>query len=837
MSNIYNYSPLWGSWIVGAAIRLNHFSKTHIASAMINGKIRYSHIKHIIIPLDNKNDISVEAVATRKIMLETLLDEVKVSDLLQDFSNINTYDAVKVVHSNNNSVYDIFLRSAPLKNLTEILCERSLTEIDVIKMAINICGSLEIAECKGVVHSHLSTDTIFIDEKDNFLLGDFCCSEKLAKFYDNSTKLKAMEYASPEEYKDNIITNSSNLYSLGIILYYLFNNCRLPFMPDNPENLKSKEYNNFIYKRIFSDSLPKPVNANDKINKIIQKCCKVNPNERWLGASDLKNALIDYFDELVEENDFKYKNINLTPITTSNLPSLNSDFESSFFENLNDNSVGKTIIETSTNNSTVKTISINGSKSHFKIVKTTKNIKDDKKEKSNPDIPEKTEKKHIYTKTYKPNRTVKPNIKLKTVSKTKDSIEVVVISDKNSNTKNDDNIVIHNPKADENTNISNNIDNSKEELLDLENYVKENQKNSETEKLKKLNAESMDNSDGKDDLKPQKNIKLLLILSVAGVILIVAILIYLLLFNSKNSSENNLNTSQKNESLISNNLHSNTAILSSINYDDSDKCATIPYLIGETPDNAKKLIDENNLANVNINVEIAHAYSSVVEKGYIISQSVPENTTFTYDATIQIVVSDGLSDDMIFAQAHQQKIEIISEGNSTAHLTLYQYDKNNWKQLFDCEAYLGKNGISEDYGKNKYTSPKGTFNILFAFGTEKPTTNLNFTTILENTVLITDETSPYYNTLQNRYLAVNLNYKDVYYMFKSNQLNYCIFFDFNGDGITKDSANANKGSNLTICGFNGKLSATDGCIDIKATDMLKLLSYLDSSKKPVVIIK
>ena len=106
MSNIYNYSPLWGSWIVGAAIRLNHFSKTHIASAMINGKIRYSHIKHIIIPLDNKNDISVEAVATRKIMLETLLDEVKVSDLLQDFSNINTYDAVKVVHSNNNSVFD-----------------------------------------------------------------------------------------------------------------------------------------------------------------------------------------------------------------------------------------------------------------------------------------------------------------------------------------------------------------------------------------------------------------------------------------------------------------------------------------------------------------------------------------------------------------------------------------------------------------------------------------------------------------------------------------------------------------------------------------------------------
>ena len=64
-----------------------------------------------------------------------------------------------------------------------------------------------------------------------------------------------------------------------------------------------------------------------------------------------------------------------------------------------------------------------------------------------------------------------------------------------------------------------------------------------------------------------------------------------------------------------------------------------------------------------------------------------------------------------------------------------------------------------------------------------------------------------------------------------------VTIEANGDGITKDSANANKGSNLTICGFNGKLSATDGCIDIKATDMLKLLSYLDSSKKPVVIIK
>lgn len=851
MSNIYSYSPLWGSWIVGEAIRLNRFSKTHIARAMVDGQTVYSHIKHIVIPLDNKNDISVEGITTRKVMLDTLLEDVKISDLLCDFPNIHTYDAVKVVHNSNNAIYDIFLRLPPLKDLTEILCERSLTEIDVIKMAINICSALEIAEGKGIIHRHLSPDAIFINENDEFIVGDFCCGERLATFYDNSVKLKAMEYASPEEYQSGIITNSSNLYSLGMILYYLFNNCKLPFMPDNCEELKAREYNKFVYKRIFSDTLPKPENANDKITKIIFKCCEINPNDRWLCASDLKNALIDYYDGLVEDNDFKDRQANLTRITTSNLPALNDDFDSPLFDNSMDTSKGKTIIETNSNNSTVNTISISKNKDRFKIIKTTKNVTE-----TINNLSDNIDNNIKNIKTYKPNRTIKPNVKMKTIIDSNGVVKVAIIANYNITKKN--NFIIHNPKNNnslKNTNYetNNTIDMNKEEYLDLENYVQEKSKTEEFEKLtdskiSKINSEQSNlhkNSerntslDNKNITYPKKSkskkIFSIAIISVV-IILIIMFTLFLLFPDAINNNKNNHNDTNSNIQTIS-----ETSTLNHIENNSSTmvSCATIPYLIGQTPENAKKLIAENNNSDVNINIEIKYSYSSVYEKGLIISQSIPENTKFDYDATIQIEVSQGLSDDMVFAKAHQQKIEVVSEkGNiSNAKLTLYQYDNNLWKDIFTCNAAIGKNGVSEESNKNEYTSPKGTFNILFGFGNEKPTTALDFKTISKNTVLVTDKNSEYYNTLQNKYSVINYSYQDVYNDFSSNYLNYCIFFDYNGDGETKDLVSKNKDSGIMICGFNSTtLTATNGCIDIMATDMLKLLSYLDSSKKPVIII-
>lgn len=819
MSNIYNYSPLWGSWIVGETIRLNRFGKTHIARAMQNGKTYYSHIKHITIPLDNNNDISIEAVALKKCMVNSLLEEIKTSDSLKDFPNIHTYDEIKVIHGNNGVCYDIFMRMPPFKDLNEVLCEKSLTEADIIKMAIDLCGALEITEGKNVVHKHLSPDSVFLNLDDKFIIGDFCCGEKLYTFYDKSIKLKALEYASPEEYNDKTINHSSNLYSIGLILYYLFNNCKLPFADKYKAELTSKEYEDIIYKRLTSDKLPKPINANDKISEIIFKCCDVKSENRWLGASDLKNTLIEYYNELLE----KYKHINdkpesITPITTSNLPDINIDgIESEIKQDNQDVKVIELNIDIK--HETVKTVSINKNKENIKIIQETKSIKENN---NNENIPV-AKIKNISVAKIKNNTSNLPITNIKDtviIQQSNENNDITSTNKIKKETKNiDDNININNP-----SNIP---------ALDI--------KYSE-------NTEVISNfSQTQSDKKKGKTKKIAIISIFTGIIIVAAsiIILYLLFpnilkFNSANAN-NPINTSSTEN--LNNNYsktisEENSYIASEIPITSGDTpSVVIPDLRGKTIEEANQLISENNNDNITITFEITYSYNATVEEGLIISQSVPENTVFTYNASVQLEVSKGLSEDMIFAQTHQQKLEIISNADSSAILKLYQYNNGNWEEIFTCNGYVGSDGVSENYGEDSKASPKGTFNILFVFGLTKPNTNLTFYSITENTVLVTDTSSPYYNTLQNKSVIGDSDYENTYKYFKSDNLfNYCIFFDCNGDGEHQGSAISGKGSSLTICGFNGNLDKTAGCIDISTTDMLLLLSYLDSEKKPVVII-
>ena len=63
--------------------------------------------------------------------------------------------------------------------------------------------------------------------------------------------------------------------------------------------------------------------------------------------------------------------------------------------------------------------------------------------------------------------------------------------------------------------------------------------------------------------------------------------------------------------------------------------------------------------------------------------------------------------------------------------------------------------------------------------------------------------------------------------------------DFNGDGLTANSATANNGSALFIDGVgkNGNLKSGYGDIKITEQDMLQLLQYLEAEKNPVIIIE
>ena len=185
---------------------------------------------------------------------------------------------------------------------------------------------------------------------------------------------------------------------------------------------------------------------------------------------------------------------------------------------------------------------------------------------------------------------------------------------------------------------------------------------------------------------------------------------------------------------------------------------------------------------------------------------------------------------------YDQKVEVVSSGTN-ATLTLYEWQEGEWKELMSTNATVGQNGVGTNYGEGTKITPEGTFDLGFCYGLTQPDTKLEFVELEYGSIFVSDSTSPYYNCLTSKANFSGANIEDTYTQFaEQNKYNYNIFIEHNGDGKTPGSATPGMGSVITICGYNGTLKPTWGCVDISTSAMTELLSYLDSDKNPVIII-
>lgn len=187
-----------------------------------------------------------------------------------------------------------------------------------------------------------------------------------------------------------------------------------------------------------------------------------------------------------------------------------------------------------------------------------------------------------------------------------------------------------------------------------------------------------------------------------------------------------------------------------------------------------------------------------------------------------------------------QRITVAPSGSGYS-LTLEELENDVWVSRFSCSAKISPAGLTATKTEGDSKTPSGTFEILFCTGISKPNTNLAFVGLSPGDVWVDDAKSAYYNTLQKGTLATKdwNSAEDFYSYFNTGRNNAAIFFDYNGDGQTMGSATSGWGSVVFL--FGRKNYATDspksGDIYISTQDMTTLLSYLDSSKNPVITIK
>lgn len=226
-------------------------------------------------------------------LVNELTDEIKIMIDMKGFPYIVNCEDYKVIKCPNEAKWEILIRMELLTPLQTYIQKHVLSEADIIKIGRELLEALSLFESKGILHRDIKPDNIFIDNYGNAKIGDFGIARICDKESVNLSIKGTENYMAPEVYQGKEYSSTADIYSLGLVLYKLLNNNRLPFYPT------SGEYDDWDVQRAHIDrltgnrELPVPCSASPEISKIILRMCTYNPKERYQSAKEVLEDLSD----------------------------------------------------------------------------------------------------------------------------------------------------------------------------------------------------------------------------------------------------------------------------------------------------------------------------------------------------------------------------------------------------------------------------------------------------------------------------------------------------------------------------------------------------------------
>ncbi len=95
------------------------------------------------------------------------------------------------------------------------------------RIGVDICKALELCERRQMVHRDIKPQNLFINQYGEYKLGDFGIS-RIMEHSTHATRSGTPNYMTPEVYLGNVYHYEVDTYSLGLVLYWLLNERRLP---------------------------------------------------------------------------------------------------------------------------------------------------------------------------------------------------------------------------------------------------------------------------------------------------------------------------------------------------------------------------------------------------------------------------------------------------------------------------------------------------------------------------------------------------------------------------------------------------------------------------------
>ena len=301
-------SEIWPDWKVEGQIGEGAFGKVYKAVRNDSDFITYAAIKVITVPKSESEIESLQAEGMSIVgaksylhgIVSDFVNEIRLMESMKGTSNIVSVEDYKVVEKKEGIGWDIFIRMELLTPLVKKLANNRFSEKDVIKLGIDICSALELCSHSNIVHRDIKPENIFVSAHGSYKIGDFGIARQLEKTSTALSSKGTFNYIAPEVAKGYKYDARVDIYSLGIVLYKLLNNNRLPFIDPDKEILSYEDKKLAIDRRISGEPLPPPVNASKGMATVIDMACRYNPEERFASPSAMKNALTRLLNQPLE---------------------------------------------------------------------------------------------------------------------------------------------------------------------------------------------------------------------------------------------------------------------------------------------------------------------------------------------------------------------------------------------------------------------------------------------------------------------------------------------------------------------------------------------------------
>ncbi len=257
--------------------------------------------------------LAEDSKLNRKVALKVLLEEVFDSPDRQERFRREATTAAQVSHPNVMSSYDISTAKDPKSeselnyivmeyiegtSLFNYLRGRQPDMVTIVRLAEKIASGLSAAHKMNIVHRDIKADNVIIDNEGVPKILDFGLAKPIGPVFsgdaDDKTRtvekeeltkagkiLGTVSYMSPEQSRGEKIDTRSDIFSFGVLLYRMATG-EFPFSGPTSVSTIAK-----ILEARHDPPSGKNANVPPELERIIDKCLRKDPDDRYQDTRDL----------------------------------------------------------------------------------------------------------------------------------------------------------------------------------------------------------------------------------------------------------------------------------------------------------------------------------------------------------------------------------------------------------------------------------------------------------------------------------------------------------------------------------------------------------------------